>query len=116
MDKQLVVWKNPNRVTRYIMPYDAVNLFQPHEAQSRIDVYYRNLNILMMMKGMGGLCYSSEPNAPERPYGKWTRKVHFIFLKETRTEIREWLYIARLKLRHIPKDVVYLICGWIATK
>lgn len=100
---------------KQIMPHDMENLFQPRprEYQGRFNLHW---NILVLARGMGDLRYSSEPDAPERPYGKWTRKLHFIFLKKTRTEIREWLYIARLGLPYIPRDVVYLICSWIATK
>ena len=66
---------------------------------------------------MGGLAYSDGieiPKPPPRPYGKWTLKNHFIFLKQTRTEIEEWINVGMRM--SIPEDVIYLICGMIATQ
>ncbi len=92
----------------------------PGFAHNPLSVYALNYNILRIMSGMGGLRYDDPdpipiPDAPCRPYGNWTRENNFIFLKTTRQEIWQWLLIGRLEL-HCSKDIVYLICGWIATE
>ena len=81
-------------------------------------IYAQNYNVLRIMSGMSGLRYSEEiyvPDAPPRPYGRWTWKNNFIFLKETRQSIWEWVLIARLKLG-LPQELIHLICEWIATE
>lgn len=55
------------------------------------------------------------PNAPERPYGSWTPKLLFIFLKETRREIYDWLLVQNRICPFLPTELIHCICFWIAT-
>lgn len=83
-----------------------------------LQVYASAYNVLRIMSGIGARYPYDDypiPEAPKRPYGYWTIRNHFIFLKTTRVEIYQWLLITN-RLDIFPREIIHQICAFIATE